>query len=114
MVLFLSRLGTRAQEFAFGRLWQNLNYEALSHNPGLEQAVFFFFFLTASGTPMLMHRFSLNRISLSKDSTRQSPPFNLNPSEDCFFPVELHSFLVEQVKQRQTSLFSIHFMILPS
>lgn len=28
------------------------------------------FFLTASGTPMLMHRFSLNRISLSKDSTR--------------------------------------------
>lgn len=44
MVLFLSRLGTRAQEFAFGRLWQNLNYEALSHNPGLEQAVFFFFF----------------------------------------------------------------------
>lgn len=43
MVLFLSRLGTRAQEFAFGRLWQNLNYEALSHNPGLEQAVFFFF-----------------------------------------------------------------------
>lgn len=35
------RLGTRAQEFAFGRLWQNRNYEALSNNPGLEQAVFF-------------------------------------------------------------------------
>lgn len=66
MVLFHPRLGTRAQEFAFGRSWQNLNYEALSNNPELEQAVF----LTASGTPMLMHRFSLNRISLSKDSTR--------------------------------------------